>query len=185
MSILLAPGIVVRGPTFTLPGGSGDTGNDPVTVFTVPADVSALIESVYMVVEYNAISNWGDTFVLRLRDQSGLALMAQPSSIQMATNVAAFELTWMRRGNDTAIGGEFTWSFEMGELNRSWFTGALPDVVLAPGSRIEMQAYRGQANDPTPALLIDQVAITYTPAGGSSDLTTVQGIPLLTPADNG
>lgn len=181
MSSVLAPSVVVSGPTFTTPDPDGIGVTPPVTIFTVPAFQAVLIDAVYMVAEYNDTAGWGDVFTLRLVDQSGLVVAAVKSGEQTNTPLRTYELTWTRTGVDSGFNGEDFWNFQLGESGRSWWTGALPELVLQAGSTVQVQVYRaGLVPDP-PQLLVDQVAIAYTPAGGAtSSADTPQGIPLLT-----
>lgn len=169
-SLALTP--VQAGTDFVLPGDTDYHGNDPVLIFTVPGTVPARVESVHMLVNYLTTDTSGDVFVLRILDPAGIVVWAGATANFETEISQTLELTWARQGIDGGSSSGTTWSFEDGEESFGWWTGRLPDMVMLPLSTVTMQAMRGQALDPTPDLPISEVAVTYTPSGVGTTLTS-------------
>lgn len=162
-------------PDVLLPAGNFPTGNDPVTLFTIPGTAPARIESVYLSIPYDGADTYGDVFVLRLVDPAPAVLWAQVAPQAPDTNVQTLELTWVRRGNDTAQGGMYVFPWDDGENESAWWTGELPDLVLRPSSIVQLQALRGSIDPDVPDLTLTNIAVTYsTGAGGTVTTTMVQ-----------
>jgi hypothetical protein len=176
----LSPSVVTPGPTFVTTAPSGLGIIPPITLFTVPDGQDVLIDSVYMVAEYADDSGYGDVFIIRLVDVSGVVLAAIKSGEQVAKPIKTYELTWMRSGVDTGFNAEDFWNYQMGESGQSWWTGCLPEMVVKAKSQVQVQIYREGNVPASNPLLVDQIAITYTPAGGAVS-TVGDLLPLLAP----
>lgn len=125
-----------------------------------------------MKVNYFDTTVWGDTFILRILDPAQTVVWAGATANVEVPVSQFFEVTWARQGLDSGTTSGTFWSFEGGEESFGWWTGRLPDMVMLPLSTVTMQAMRGQMNDPTPDLPISEVAVTYTPSGVGTTLTS-------------
>lgn len=174
---------VQKGSDFIAAGDGAADGSPEYVLFTVPNAQPARIESVYLVPQYFDSTVYGDIWVLRFRDPSGIAIWAGASPNIEVPIQSTFELTWARLGVDTAATGLTVWSWEEGESSRAWWTGRLPELVMIADSYVTLQLYRGQALDPPPDIPVSDVAVVWSPASGDTSIvsTVADLIPALAP----
>lgn len=165
-------GQVFTATDIALPASAVAINDGPFTIFTVPLNEGARIESVYMFADYMNVPSTTDIYILSLVDQSGVILFTQPTPKMVGNDAwCNFAMTWARGGNDTAQLAVAT-SLATGAVPQiGWSVMALPDLFLKPNSTIQLSTMRGNDGTQPAAVNLDNIVTTYTP-GASAGVST-------------
>ena len=178
-------GSVFTATDIALPSSTVPINDGPFTVFTVPLNEGARIESVYMLVDYASQVSDQDIYILSLVDQSGVILYQQPTPIMVGDDATCnFNLTWARGANDTAQLAVFRSPATGAVPEIAWAVMPLPDLYLRPNSTVQLTTMRGNAGDQPPACNLLNIVTTYTP-GQASGIGGSDILPLLVPTSTG
>lgn len=157
-------------------------------IYTLVTDLPERIEAVHMTLTYEAdpaeVTN--DLFVLQLCDLSGVVVdeVASGTIVGQVHIPMVVSLNWARQGTDVPVLGVYAYQ-TVGEASLwMWTNARLPELVLQPGSFVNLLAYRDRSAE-SPAIQVSDATVTTTRNPGPGSTTSAaQGIPLLTPTDN-